>query len=245
MDILLKEIKIEGLKMVNECTLIADLCSLNTSNVLMESETASVNPIRKIIESIKKFFKNMVTKIKTLFGSNLSSNAEKVSGIVLKSDIKNEKIEIRNWKKVEELRNNTKEKIKKAKSEDEVNKVMDFYRNNKKKILASSVVALAVSAALVLISNKKTDDIIKINKEAESTLDQLQKTFEVNEEGAVVLKKATALSELYNDAAYDWTGEVSDLTRSIKDKTGADCSSILSKEDLKTLAEKMMGSGIK
>lgn len=256
MNVLLYEMEIDGLKMVNECKFITDICSINDS-IFMESETNEDSVIRKIIESVKNFFKNVKEKLKTMFGDKVGANAKKVSSIVGNTKIKNEKINIRDWKKLKELREKTKQNVKNAKTEEEVNSVMDFYHKNKSKIFATACIAMTVSGALMLLSNRKSDtDIGKMEQEAESSLISIEKQFLKNpaddEIDAKTVKirrslrnKATALSELFNDDAQDWAGEMTDLTRGIKEKTGADVVITLSNEDLKNIANKIMGHGIK
>ena len=132
-----------------------------------------VNKIRNLVEKIQKFFTDLFSKITS---SSLKSKAD----AAMKNDkaLAAKKVEVLDTKKIGIFSKKYKEKIKNAKSMEELNKIMSDY-NKKKKIGfgvgATVTVGLGVLCGKVLVPKYKEEQqkiIGNLNKEVEDAYEK-------------------------------------------------------------------------
>ena len=134
-----------------------------------------VNKIRTLVEKIQKFFTDLFSKITS---SSLKSKADEA----MKNDkaLAAKKVEVLDTKKIGIFSKKYKEKIKNAKSMEELDKIMAEY-NTKKKIGfgvgAAVTVGLGVLCGKVLVPKYKEEQqkiIDNLNKEVSDTYEKYQ-----------------------------------------------------------------------
>ena len=134
-----------------------------------------VNKIRNLVEKIQKFFTDLFSKITS---SSLKSKAD----AAMKNDktLAAKKVEVLDTKKIGTFSKKYKEKIKNAKSMDELDKIMAEY-NTKKKIGfgvgAAVTVGLGVLCGKVLVPKYKEEQqkiIDNLNKEVDDAYEKYE-----------------------------------------------------------------------
>ena len=134
-----------------------------------------VNKIRNLVEKIQKFFTDLFSKITS---SSLKSKADEA----MKNDkaLAAKKVEVLDTKKIGTFSKKYKEKIKNAKSMDELDKIMAEY-NTKKKIGfgvgAAVTVGLGVLCGKVLVPKYKEEQqkiIDNLNKEVDDAYEKYE-----------------------------------------------------------------------
>lgn len=224
-----READIAYLESMNEIELFSDSNYIDFFYEDGDSSIGStiVNKIRNLVEKIQKFFTDLFSKITS---SSLKSKAD----AAMKNDkaLAAKKVEVLDTKKIGIFSKKYKEKIKNAKSMEELNKIMADY-NKKKKIGfgvgAAVTVGLGVLCGKVLVPKYKEEQqkiIDNLNKEVGDTYEKYQtaiKECQVATNKADELEgKYTKYHKLTNKQASELRSAKTDakIAKKIMEKTG-------------------------
>ena len=149
-------------------------------SVMMEAGSIG-DFIESLIKKVKDLVKSVTDKIKGFLSTKKVSNEiDEMEKLVKENNnIRNEKIQITDYDKLNKLSKETKSKLKKAKSKDQVDSIMSGYRSKRKGILAAvAVTAITIGGALAFLKtnhNKKIDDLNKSVDQMEKDLNTMAK----------------------------------------------------------------------
>ena len=186
--------------------------------------------IESLIKKVKDLVKSVTDKIKGfLTTKKVSNEIDEMEELVKENNIRNEKIQITDYDKLNKLSKETKSKLKKAKSKDQVDSIMSGYRSKRKGILAAvAVTAITIGGALAFLKtnhNKKIDDLNKSVDQMEKDLNTMAKdevpVFKLKEANVadpveLVHYTAAAMSEVTKDEVKDAHNSVKDTMVAVK-----------------------------
>lgn len=199
-DIFTRECELAGLKLMNECTLVCELGSCGNDDVYFEA--GGNNIFTRVIESITKFFNNLIEKFKKRFGKKTQENASKLGQIISKTALKNKKVKVTDYKTLDKLTIDTRNKLNKCKSKQEADSLMDKYRKNRAKIFAGTGITVGIGGILLLIKNKNPKILENMKKKELTLLDTARKGWEKKIEDAKkrenAIKKSDRVREKQN-----------------------------------------------
>ena len=199
-------------------------------SVMMEAGSIG-DFIESLIKKVKDLVKSVTDKIKGFLSTKKVSNEiDEMEKLVKENNnIRNEKIQITDYDKLNKLSKETKSKLKKAKSKDQVDSIMSGYRSKRKGILAAvAVTAITIGGALAFLKtnhNKKIDDLNKSVDQMEKDLNTMAKdevpVFKLKESNVadpveLVHYTAAAMSEVTKDEVKDAHNSVKDTMVAVK-----------------------------
>ena len=198
-------------------------------SVMMEAGSVG-DFIESLIKKVKDLVKSVTDKIKGfLTTKKVSNEIDEMEELVKENNIRNEKIQITDYDKLNKLSKETKSKLKKAKSKDQVDSIMSGYRSKRKGILAAvAVTAITIGGALAFLKtnhNKKIDDLNKSVDQMEKDLNTMAKdevpVFKLKEANVadpveLVHYTAAAMSEVTKDEVKDAHNSVKDTMVAVK-----------------------------
>ena len=171
-DICLKEADIAYMEACNAISIFSDSCEIE----MYTEEAQSESIFQKCKKKIKTLLDKVVKAIQTFCTSNkLKNDIQKMEDIP-QNELNKMKCEILDENKKKTFIKKYADRIKNAKSEDEVNAIMDEYRK-KKKITKFTVVVSGVALLGILRQinvHKKTNDANKAFDEYVKTVDALE-----------------------------------------------------------------------
>jgi hypothetical protein len=137
------------------------------------------NFITRAIAKVKQIGENLKKRITEFFmGKKLKNKADAIDKAVENNpELKNKKVQVLDTKDRDKLTMDTVNKVDKAKTSDEVTKIMEDYKRKRNKIIAAaSVSVLTVVAFSAYIVRGKNKEIQKANQNTATVVNKLEKT---------------------------------------------------------------------
>lgn len=175
-------------------------------------EVVKLSFVNKLINKIIALKNTVVHRVQEFFTKRFSKNVEEElkSAISENPELKTKKVKVKNWKKVEEVRNQAQEEINRAKTTKDVDKAMNKYKKKRAAIIASTTLIAATTILGILHHKRKsgTGDLEKKGKAATKALEKAaNKTGDASKD-AVNTKIVQATSVLTCDGFRDYELEI-------------------------------------